>query len=92
MSLRKLQIIDSKNNVDSLFLLFYTLILGGVIGFELIHSAILFLIALAVSGLIVIRDEILRPKRTPLDDVNEKLTDLQSEITAVRIAQGLSRD
>ena len=92
MILRKLKIVDEKMNVDGLYLFFYLSLFGSVVSFSVAHSTFLWLVTLAISIMIIWRDDLIRKKKDPIEELSERLTDLQGELTAVRIAQGLSRE
>lgn len=78
------KIVDAENKIDILYLLFYASVFGAIF-----NPILLMTNALAVSILIVVRDELLRKKRTNEDVFRARIEFLESDISAIKMSQGI---
>ena len=87
--IEKLKLLDQDGKLDPGFLLFYYVLLGGALTMESFPFAVLSLIALATFIVITYRDLILKAKKSPNDEIKERLDSLESELTALKIHEGI---
>lgn len=87
--IKKLKLLDQDGKLDPGFLLFYYVLLGGALTMESFPFALLSLIALATFIVITYRDLILKAKKSPNDEIKERLDSLESELTALKIHEGI---
>lgn len=74
--------------LDPLYLLFGTLIVSGVCSVPLILT-LNCVICVGIIAFITYRDEVLKKKSQPLDEIKAQLDDLQSEVSALKIHEGM---
>lgn len=81
------KILNQKLEIDPLyFFFFFTVTLGSFI--ELYVLCVILVTLL----LMIVRDNVLKPKQDlPLQELNEKLETIQSEVSAIKINQGMTR-
>lgn len=74
--------------LDPLYLLFGTLIISGVCSEPLILT-LNCVVCAGIIAFITYRDEVLKKKSQPLDEIKAQLDDLQSEVSALKIHEGM---
>lgn len=74
--------------LDPLYLLFGTLIVSGVCSEPLILT-LNCVVCAGIIAFITYRDEVLKKKSQPLDEIKAQLDDLQSEVSALKIHEGM---
>lgn len=78
----KLKIINSHGVVDIAFVLFYVTLAAGLI----LSNSLWSVISLAALCLITFRDDFLNKRK---DDIKDKLESLESEISTLKLQQGI---
>ena len=90
----RLKIKEPGGKIDGLYLLFYCCLVIGAASVILgTHSLSHLLAALGSQIIIIIRDEILRPKHKtdPLDEIKSKLADIEGELSSIKFSNGIRR-
>jgi hypothetical protein len=79
------KLLDETGSLDCLRVTFYLSIVSWVISLFVITPIYAFgLMALSASILISVRDDIIKQKKKPIDDLNEKFALMQSDLTALK--------
>lgn len=87
--IKKLRLIDQDGKLDPGYILFYYLLLGGALNFEGVPFVLVGFIALATFCALAYRDLILKAKKSPNDEIHEKLESLEAELTAIKLNEGI---
>lgn len=87
--MRKLKIIDNNGELDPLFLLFYLIILSCPLVFNLFYLIAALIVITVLQVLILYRDFVLKNNKSQLDMIEEKLLDMGSDISNLKINQGV---
>jgi hypothetical protein len=89
--IRKLKIIDSNGSIDALYVLAYVSLIVGVVNSVSFPFNLSLLITLFCVGLITYRDEVLRAKETPIDEIQRQFEKLKGELSELQITVGMRR-
>ena len=87
--MKKLKLLDADGLLDCLHVLFYYCLIAGLLTFDPTTIAVMAVIALFSVGLSVFRDDILRVKSQPIDELKAQVDDLQSEVSNLKLHEGI---
>jgi cell division protein FtsL len=83
--MKKLNILDAGAYITSLHVLFYYCLVAGFITMD----PFIILIGFFTACLMVYRDDILKAKSQPIDELKAQLDDLQSEVSSLKLHEGI---